>query len=127
MTSSQLGSWGEDVAVEYLRQSGYRILERNWHTSDGEVDAIADHRATVVFVEVKARTSDAFGPPEASVTKAKQLRLQRAAWQYLESVDRLDAEWRIDVIAIERADNGEIARLDHYVNAVEGVRDLRRP
>lgn len=124
MSHESLGSWGEQTAEDHLRSLGYAILARNWHSAEGELDVIAEQHETLVFVEVKARASDAFGPPEAAITKGKQKRLQRAAWRYLESVDRLEAPWRIDVIAIERADSGGVARLEHYVNAVEAASDL---
>lgn len=118
MSKNSLGPWGEQVAGRHLEAQGYRIVDRNWRHASGELDLVARDGDALVFVEVKARASGAFGSPEEAVTAEKQRRLQRAAWAYLEAHDVLEADWRIDVIAIERRD-GQVARLDHYVNAVE--------
>jgi putative endonuclease len=63
-----LGQEGEDRAARHLAKQGYKILERNYRTPSGEIDLIALHQGTVVFVEVKTRTSDAYGAPELAVT-----------------------------------------------------------
>ena len=118
MSASSLGPWGEEVASRHLQAKGYRIVDRNWRAASGELDLVARDGDALVFVEVKARASGAFGSPEEAVTAGKQRRLQRAAWAYLEAHDALEADWRIDVIAIERR-GGRVVRLDHYVNAVE--------
>jgi putative endonuclease len=78
----------------------------------------------VVFVEVKTRTSDNFGAPEESVSKAKRQRLQGAGWIYLQEQEMLDAFWRIDVVAIEATTNWTIQRIDHYPGAFDI--DLKR-
>lgn len=102
------------------------ILTRNWRAPEGEVDIVAVDRETIVFVEVKARASGTYGSPEAAVTERKQRRLQRTAWRYLQAHGQLEADWRIDVIAIEREADGSLGRLDHYRNAVQGAADLKR-
>lgn len=116
-----LGRWGEAEAEKYLRGHGYATLERNWHCREGELDLVMERGDEIVFVEVKTRSGREFGLPEEAITKEKGRRLQRAAWRYLSEVDRLDDPWSIDVIAIERGDEGEIRRLDHYANAVEAT------
>jgi putative endonuclease len=72
-----LGQEGEERAAQFLVQKGYRILERNYRTRSGEIDLIALHKDEVVFVEVKTRTSDAFGAPELAVNPRKQGRMIR--------------------------------------------------
>jgi putative endonuclease len=125
MTVQQsVGRWGESVAAKHMKTLGFRVVERNWRRQGGELDIIAEANGQWVFVEVKARTNAAFGAPEESVTARKQSLLRRAAWSYLEQHEIMDASWRIDVIAIERSPTGEVARLDHYVNAVEAAVDL---
>jgi len=120
MRRRQIGEWGEAVALRHLESKGYCIRARNWRTPEGEVDIVAQDGDTIVFVEVKARTTRDFGWPEESITVAKRRRLQRAAWAYLQAHEILDAMWRIDVIAIDRSSSGAVERLEHYVSAVDG-------
>ncbi len=124
MKRSRLGTWGEGVAADYILRKGYRLISRNWRCREGELDLAARRGDTIVFLEVKARRSDRFGPPKAALTPAKQRKLQRAAWAYLEAHNLLDAPWQIDMVAIERAPSGRIERLDHFENAVEAAADL---
>jgi putative endonuclease len=125
MTIQQsVGSWGEDIAAKHLKSIGYRIVDRNWHRVGGELDIVAETEGQVVFVEVKTRSSSDYGSPEEAITARKQEHLRRAAWSYLEETEQLDANWRIDVIAIERTSGGAVGRLDHYPNAV-GAGDAR--
>jgi putative endonuclease len=114
-----LGRLGEGKAEGYLVAQGYRILERNWRSPSGEVDLIAAEGEVYVFVEVKLRRGRAFGAPEEAVTAAKQERLAATAWAYLDSIGETEADWRIDVVAIEVASTGRVLRFDHYRNAVE--------
>ena len=119
MRRHQIGEWGEAVALRHLESKGYRIRAQNWRTPEGEVDIVAQDDETIVFVEVKTRTTHEFGWPEESITVAKRRRLQRAAWAYLQAHEMLDVMWRIDVIAIDRSSSGAVERLDHYVDAVD--------
>ena len=98
-------------AVEYLKGQGYRILERNWRTSYGELDIVASHKGELVFVEVRTLESEHLLFPEESVGAGKQRRLARLATAYVQRTKH-EGEWRIDVIAIDR--NG----LRHIPNAV---------
>ncbi len=94
------GLKGEDLAVNYLKKKGYRILEKNYRTPLGEIDIIAEKKGTVVFVEVKTRTSDAFGLPEEAVTRQKQERIKKVALLYLKGLNRVPPV-RFDVLSIE--------------------------
>jgi putative endonuclease len=120
VSKADLGVWGERLAEGHLKSKGYRILGRRWKVLEGEIDLVAKDGEEIVFVEVKTRSSKAFGEPEHAITPAKRSRLRLAAWAYLEAHDLLDAPWRIDVIAIEGSSAGELRRLDHYENAVGG-------
>mgnify|MGYP001168654990 CR=1 FL=1 len=96
-----LGAEGERVAKAYLLTKGFRILHENYSTPLGEIDMIAKESGVVVFVEVKARTSGAFGPPQASVTLAKQRQIVRVARLYLQREGLSDeAACRFDVVAV---------------------------
>jgi putative endonuclease len=100
------GRLGEDEAVRFLEKNGYRILERNFRCRHGEVDVIAEENGTIVFVEVKARTSDAFGAPEESVGRRKQERIIRASKEYLFAENLTDHSARFDVVSIEIGRDG---------------------
>ena len=93
------GDKSENEACCFLKQEGYRILARNWRTRTGEVDIIARDGDILVFVEVKARSSNGFGGPEAAVDLAKQRRLISAALSFME-VTKCELPTRFDVVAI---------------------------
>ena len=99
----QFGQRSELLAVHYLKLQGYRILETNYRADAGEIDIIARDKKTIVFVEVKARSSGRFGSPKAAVTPAKQRKISMAALEYLKRTDQTGARARFDVVAIDTA------------------------
>ena len=101
-TRAEIGTLGEDLAVEHLTSLGLKVLDRNWRCRYGELDIIAadDATGTAVFVEVKTRTSDLFGGVEQAVTSPKVRRLRRLAGLWLAGQDGSWAEVRIDVIGV---------------------------
>jgi putative endonuclease len=111
-----LGREGEDLAARFLTKQGYRILERNYRTRSGEIDLVALHDGAVVFVEVKTRTSDAFGAPELAVNPRKQQRMVKAALGYLKYKKLHQVPCRFDVVAITTAAEQEV---EHIQNAFE--------
>ena len=115
----RLGDWGETEARRYLETNSYVFMERNFRVPEGEIDLVMQDGDIVVFIEVKTRTSDSFGMPEESVSGAKRKRLLRAACAFLQERERIDASWRIDVVAIEASPNWTIQRLDHYQSAFD--------
>jgi len=88
--SKLIGDRGERAAVRFLRSQGYRILVRNWQNNIGEIDIIAQDGETLVFIEVKTRSSTDKGRPEEAVTPAKQKQLTRTALSYLKRFDLLE-------------------------------------
>lgn len=96
---SSLGPESEGVAADYLKKKEYKIIHRNYRTPLGEADIVAKHNETVVFVEVKARSSDAFGQPFEAVDHKKQERLKRISLFYLTQIGR-ELPVRFDVISI---------------------------
>lgn len=95
-----LGAEGERAAKAFLQAKGYRILRENYSTPLGEIDLIAREREVVVFIEVKARTSDEFGPPQSSVTLTKQRQIVKVAGLFLEREGLAEAACRFDVVAV---------------------------
>lgn len=102
LTRAEIGALGEQLAVEHLESLGLRVLTRNWRCRYGELDVIAadDAARTVVFVEVKTRTSDQFGGVVHAVTPQKVRRLRRLAGLWLATQDGSWAAVRIDVVGV---------------------------
>ena len=98
----RLGAAGEDRAAAWYRRQGYEVLERNWRCRDGELDLICRRAGVVVFCEVKARSSLAFGHPAEAVTAAKQrkVRLLAAVWLATDVLDQRPRQLRFDVAAV---------------------------
>jgi len=123
--AKELGKWGEQLAADFLIKQGYSIIARNARTPYGELDLVAQQLSehnlgemTTVFVEVKTRSSQTFGYPEESITPSKQEHLISAALHYLQEHPKLDQDWRIDVIAIERYQNRDPI-IHHFENALQ--------
>ena len=95
-----LGAFGEEIACNYLKSNGYRILERNFSCRAGEVDIIASQDDMIVFVEVKTRSSERYGSPSEAVSAAKQGKIVKTALYYMQSKRLLDYMCRFDVIEI---------------------------
>ncbi len=98
--SSPTGSLGEKIAVEYLRKQGYKILEQNFSKRWGEIDIIAIDGDTLVFVEVKTRTSNQFGTPLEAITPWKLKTLIRTLQFYKATHRNLPEGLRIHAVAI---------------------------
>jgi putative endonuclease len=112
--SHNLGIKGEDLAADFLKKSGYKILFRNWRWGKHEVDIIAEKDDIVTFVEVKTRTGDFLAGIPASVPNEKQKSIIYAADGYIQKF-RVDKESRFDVLTIiMKEDTPEI---DHIENA----------
>jgi len=83
MSTKNTGDAGENVAAEYLMKLGYRILERKYRCSYGEIDIIAEKKGTISFVEVKTRSSLLFGTPAESVDLRKQKKIINCSQYYI--------------------------------------------
>ncbi len=108
------GQAGEQLAREYLQTNGYAILEANWKWGHLEVDIIAMKENTIVFVEVKTRSSDRMAPPEAAVNSQKQNNLFRAANTFV-TRRGYNCEVRFDIISIVQSAEG--TQLEHIPDA----------
>jgi putative endonuclease len=107
----QTGKRGEDIAVAYLKNRGYRIIERNYKCLFGEIDIVAKDGDTVVFVEVKSRKSEKFGDPQGAVGREKQKKISRISLTYLEEKHLYPCDARFDVVAIKMLPAGSIVEL----------------
>jgi len=118
MKRRDTGILGEKLAKDFLKKRGYRILETNYRCPEGEIDIVAKHKDSLVFVEVRTKTSLGFGSPEESITPAKQEKMRAAAFHYRQTHNNLPPLWRIDVVAVELDQKGEPSRIELIENAV---------
>ena len=112
------GQAGESAAEEYLRRKGYRIVARNLRFPLGELDLVAEDGQVLVFVEVKARRTDAFGGAIHAVHHRKQEKLIQLAAQYLARHHIKDRLCRFDVVLLQGSD-ATVPQIDHIQNAFE--------
>ena len=95
------GKQGENIAEQYLKELGYKIIERNWHYSkNAEIDIIAEDKGTLVFIEVKTRTTLEYGHPFESITKSKIEKIHKAIFAYLKECNKDYKNFRFDGISI---------------------------
>ncbi len=110
MQRRALGAQGEDMAADWYVAHGYEVLVRNWRCREGEIDLIVRQGRTIVFCEVKTRSSAAFGLPAEAVTRAKRERLRHLAAKWLDESPVRPLRIRFDVAAI----------LDGHLEIIEG-------
>ena len=115
MQRQAFGKSGEKMAVEELERRGYAILDRRYRTRQGEIDIVARDGDTIVFVEVKARTTGERGTAVEAVTAAKQRQLVSMAVDYLARNRLTDRPCRFDVVAIDGS--GDARQLTLYPHA----------
>ena len=114
---NDLGKWGEEMAVQHLREQGYTILDRDWRFGHRDLDIVArtPDGIVVVFVEGKTRTSDVVSSPHDAVDARKIKSLGAAANAYVKEFQIWD-ELRFDIISII-GDRSETALLEHVEDA----------
>jgi putative endonuclease len=109
------GSYTEHIAFKFLVSLGYDIHAVNWRRSKAEIDIIAQHGKTLVFVEVKSRSSDDFGDPALAVSKRKQKLLVSAATLYMDEI-KYDRDFRFDIITVIGYNESSLS-IEHYKDA----------
>lgn len=96
-----LGISGEEAVAQWYAAAGYDVVARNWRCAQGELDLVCRRGRSVVFCEVKTRTSDAFGAPVEAVTRDKQMRVRRLAARWLQdAADFRPVDIRFDVASV---------------------------
>jgi putative endonuclease len=113
-----LGRRGEQLAADKLLGLGYNLIARNYRCQAGEIDLIGRLDEQWVFVEVRTRRGRKFGTPEESITARKKAHLIAAAQTYLQENEISDAQWRIDLVAVEFSTRGDLLRIEILENAV---------
>lgn len=108
------GKKGEDQAVEFLKEKGYEILQRNYRFKKSEIDLICEKDELLVFVEVKTRRSRNYGYPESFVSSNQQKAIVRAAEQYI-SAYSWQGDIRFDIVAILEIKG--VSEIEHFKDA----------
>lgn len=116
MTTTITGNYGEDLAVNFLKEQGYKILERNYRIRGGEIDIVCMDGDYLVFVEVKARYSDEYGLPSESMTPWKIKYLLKTAQFYLMDIDWGDKPYRLDFVSIDFLEDKDNPKIELYKN-----------
>lgn len=111
-----LGQRGEEAAANYLEDKGYYIKARNFRTSLGEIDLIAEKEEALIFVEVKTRKGLAYGRPSEAVDYRKQQKILTVAQQFLQLYKLFHKKIRFDVIEV-LVDKERISDINHIQNA----------
>ena len=114
VNTNELGNIGESIACDTLRNSGYKILKRNYIFNKAEVDIIAEKENTLIFVEVKTRISSYLTDPSLLVSLGKQKQVIRAADQYVKDFYP-EREWRFDIMVV--ITNSEYTSIEHIEDA----------
>ena len=116
MTKISLGRKGEEIAEKFLQDRGFRILEKNFRSRLGEIDLIGIDKETLVFIEVKTRFSEEFGPPEEAVTPRKIKTIAKVGQYYALLHPESPESERIDVVAIDFNNDGGLERIELIEN-----------
>lgn len=107
------GRSGEELAKDYLTSQGYNILETNYHNKIGEIDIIAMHKSTLVFVEVKTRTSINYGYAFEAVDSRKQRKIINTSLVYVKYKGYINTQLRYDIIEVYMTKRIRINHLDN--------------
>ena len=117
LTRQELGALGERHAARLLRGKGYRLLEANYRTPRGELDLIARDGDTLIFVEIRTRTSEDTLTPLSSVDERKQQHIVRTARAYLRARRLPECPCRFDVVEVVARPAGRVVEMRHYEGA----------
>jgi putative endonuclease len=109
------GELGERIAERWLRERGWRVVQRRFRSGHRDIDLVAERDGVVAFVEVKARRGDSYGGPVGAVDWRKQRELSRSARVWIDRHGRGTDAYRFDVIGVLVA--GERVRIRHVENA----------
>jgi putative endonuclease len=119
-----LGARGEHAAARHLRKRGYKILVRRYRCDAGEIDIVARHKDTLVFVEVKTRRGEQFGAPSEAVDDRKKNHISRVAFDYLRRLEMPRIRWRFDIVEVIWPDG---AAKPSDVRIIQNAFDLPEP
>jgi putative endonuclease len=116
-----LGFLGERAAEKFLKRKGYKIVARGMRVRGGELDLVAVDGRTIVFVEVKTRSSHDAGTPAEAINARKEAHMTRAAMLFLKRHSLEGYSCRFDVVAITWQDKTKKPQIEHFINAFEAA------
>lgn len=116
MQNQITGSYGENLAEDFLKGKGYKILQKNFKARYGEIDLIALDKDTLVFIEVKTRKSAQYGSPEEAITPRKLYQIAKTSQIFKSLHPELPEGMRIDAVCIELDQNREVQRIELLQN-----------
>lgn len=116
--NKEIGMRGENIAVKHLLSQGYVILERNYRSRHGEIDIVSKHNNTIVFVEVKTRSSLSYGRPIESIDYKKIKHLQYTAQGYMQWKGLYNQGCRFDAIEVVIGSFGTKPKINHIQNII---------
>lgn len=116
MRRKSLGNLGENLALKHLKNSGYKILDRNFRSKLGEIDVVALDGDSLVFVEVKTRWSKNYGLPEEAITPWKIRRIIKTGQYYRLLHPELPDSLRLDAVVIDLSPQGKLERIEIIKN-----------
>lgn len=111
------GQRGEVLAAAWLEEKGWRIVERNFRCAGGEIDLIGEHKSTLIFVEVKTRSSAHYGAPGQALTRQKTQKMIRAAMIYLSQHQAWHRPCRFDFVGI--IFQGLETKMEHWEDVID--------
>jgi putative endonuclease len=114
-----LGDLGEQLAKNYLKKKGYKLIEANYRCHSGEIDIIARHKDCLVFMEVRTKSTTDYGTPEESLSATKQRHMIKSAYHYLQNHRNLPENWRVDLVAVELDALNKLKRIEILENVLE--------
>lgn len=116
MNKQTLGDRAEEAAVNFLRKTGFKILDRNFQSSRyGEIDIVARDKKQLVFIEVKSKSSEDFGLPEEEFTSFKKAHLRRAIQNYFWVKSLETDNWRVDLVAVDFSKDINQPEIRHHI------------
>jgi putative endonuclease len=113
--SNPVARFGEDIATNYLKKKGYKIIERNFRKGYGEIDIVSVHNNILILVEVKTRATRLYGGAIEAISYSKLQKLTRTCEYYKMLHPKLPDELRIDAVLID-LENGEVKNIQHIEN-----------
>ena len=117
--NKDIGALGEDISENYLKNLGYRILDKNFRCKCGEIDLIAINKDYICFVEVKTRYGINYGTPAESVTASKQKKIYKTAQVYISRKNIIDYNFRFDVVEVMLNNDNNNFLINHIEDAFQ--------
>ncbi|MPQ32318.1 YraN family protein [Clostridium estertheticum] len=117
--NKDIGKFGEEIAETFLKNLGYKVIDKNFSCKCGEIDIIAIHKDYICFIEVKTRYGINFGIPAESVTLCKQHKIYKTAQVYILKKNIIDSNFRFDVIEVLLKNDNNDFLVNHIEDAFQ--------